>query len=93
MASPKARDIANRVEAAIKYHRDSVPGKNSDNPHLYQHDRWEDDQSVTVKYWSNQGFFHDCWIQVEVSRDGSLDFDHCGCSGMDELQGLVEGEV
>ena len=86
-------EIADRVEEAIRYNRNSVPGKNSDNPHLYQNDRYEDGDSITVKYWSDQGFFHDCWFQGQISRDGSVEFDHCGCNGMYELESLVRAEI
>ena len=93
MASQKAREIADRAFDAIMFHRDSVPGRDSDSPHLYHHDRTETDDSITIRFWSEQGIFHDCWFTAEIERDGSVSFDHCGDDGMDELEGLVLSEV
>ena len=94
MATYKAKDVAGRVSDAILYHRDSVPGKNSDSPHLYNQDVSEtSDGGMIVKFWSSQGFFHDCWITARVKRNGFVQFQHCGDKGMKQLVRLIRDEL
>ena len=93
MASRKANEIADRVEEAIEYHRDSVPGRHKDKPHLYNKQRLEDGDKITVHYYSTGGFWHDCWIMVHIYRDGSVDITHCDDNGTRELARLIRSEL
>ncbi len=93
MSSQKAREIADRVEEAIQYHRDSVRGRDRDKPNLYNRERFEDDEKVTIHYYSTGGFWHDCWIRVIVFRDGSIDINHCDDDGTRELARLIRSEI
>ncbi len=86
--------LVERVYDAILNHREDIPGKDTSSPHLY-HNRItkNDDGSYTVSFWSEQGFFHDCWIDAYISRDGIITFNHCGCDGMKKLVKLVREEL
>lgn len=94
MATKEARDMAERVSDAIVNHREDVSGKNTSSPHLYKYYiKKTDDGGMKVKYWSNQGTFHNCRITAFITADGMVTFDHCDCGGMKKLVRLVREEI
>lgn len=75
-------------------HRDEVPGRNSSSPHLYNHEIEKTvDGGYLVRFWSDQGWFHDCWITATVTPDCVVTFTHCGDSGMVQLAQLVREDL
>jgi len=70
-----------------------VSGRNSTSPHLHHRTRDETESAVTIRYESQQGVFHDFWVEYTVNRDGSYAWRHCGDSGMTDLTGPVKAEL
>lgn len=89
-----AKRMAERVDDAIQEYRNEVRGRDSDNPHLYNHKIEETgDGGYRVKYWSDQGWWHDCWITATIRPDGLVTFSHCGDEGMKELVRLIRQDI
>lgn len=81
---------AARIAQNIISNNREVQGRYSDNTHLY-HDTVEDDGDVVkVKFWSEQGVLHDCWITVTIRPTGAatcdIQIDHCGDSGVQDIE-------
>ena len=86
--------LVERVSDSILEHRDEVSGRYSSSPHLYYKEIMRnEDGSYTIRYYSKGGFFHNCWIEARISKDGIVTFNHCGDEGMKELVRKVRRDI
>ena len=40
-----------------------------------------------------EDFFHNCWIEARISKEGIVTFNHCGDEGMKELVRKVRRDI
>lgn len=92
--SEKAKEVAERVADAILFHREDVRGRFTSSPNLDNKKVYKaDDGGYIVKFWSDKGIFHNCWITARVEPDGLVTFNHCGDEGMNKLVKLVREDL
>ena len=75
-------------ECLIQF-RDEVSGRYSSSPHLYYKEIMRNEDGS----YSKGGFFHNCWIEARISKDGIVTFNHCGDEGMKELVRKVRRDI
>jgi len=80
------KDLANKISSLIFDRRE---WKNLYRSKIEQRGQNE----FIVSYWSDQGIFHDCWIDAIIKRINDthciVSFETCNCSEMTELVKIV----
>ncbi|MEN3009758.1 MAG: hypothetical protein ABDI20_02030 [Candidatus Bipolaricaulaceae bacterium] len=89
------KEVANKVSDSIFKHKDDISGRHTSSPNLDYSKIKEKEGAFIVKYWSEGGVFHDCWIEVTIER---LDDKHCvvtidGCKETMELAKIIANEI
>jgi len=81
---------AARIARGIMDRNREVQGRHSDNAHLYNDTVEDNGEVVEVRFWSDQGIIHDCWITVTIEPAGAaacdVEIDHCGDDGVQYIE-------